>query len=352
METMKALVKYGTGRGNMRLEQKPLPKTGPSEVLVHIAFCGVCGTDLKIEDGHFPCTPPVILGHEFSGIVAGLGSEVDRWKVGDRVVSEQHVACCGMCDYCLTGRRQFCRHKRSPGYYSDGAFTDFIAVEASLLHKVPDGVSLLQAALVEPMAIAATAILGKAGVHPGDFVAILGSGPIALLALQMLKAVGAGRVVTTGLDADEANRFPAARRFHADCTINAERTDPVKAVMEISSGEGADLVVDLSGAPVAIRTGLSMLKKDGRFCALGMPAEEVALPWSDLVLRAASILFSYSSDYKAWERCLNMLAEGKILTDGFTEHVYNLNSWEDAFKAARSGEILKAIIRPEAGAVV
>ena len=346
---MKALVKYASGPGNLRIEEKPVPYIAPGDVLVKVDSCGVCGTDLKIKDDHFPYTPPVIIGHEFSGVVADAGAEVGDWRPGDRVVAEQHFGHCGRCEFCLTGRRQFCPHKRSPGYYSDGAFSEYIAVEASLLHRVPDGVSLVQAALTEPTAIAATAILGKAGVRPNEFVVILGCGPIALMALQMVKAAGASRVVVTGLDADEAVRFPAARAFGADATVNAQRTDTIEAVRELSHGAGADLVIDLSGAPAAILGGFKMLKKDGRFCAIGLPGAEVSLPWAELVLGAYTVYYSYSSDFLAWERVLSMLADGRLKTDGFTDHIYPLEEWESAFEAAASGEALKAIIQPDHG---
>lgn len=346
---MRALVKYASGPGKLRIEEKPVPEIGPGEVLVKVDSCGVCGTDLKIKDDHFPYTPPVIIGHEFSGVVAETGDAAGEWRPGDRVVAEQHFGYCGRCAYCLTGRRQFCPRKRSPGYYSDGAFASYIAVEASLLHRVPDGVSLAQAALTEPTAIAATAILGKAGVRPNEFVVILGCGPIALLALQMVKAAGASRVAVTGLDADEAVRFPAARAFGADATVNAQRSDAVEAVRGMTAGAGADLVIDLSGAPPAILGGFKMLKKDGRFCAIGLPGTEVSLPWAELVLGASTLFFSYSSDYLAWERVLSMLADGRLKSDGFTDHIYPLDEWEAAFDAAASGEALKAIIQPDHG---
>jgi L-iditol 2-dehydrogenase len=342
---MKALVKYAEGPGNLELRDVPVPVPAAGEVLVRVDTCGICGTDLKIRDGHFPCTPPVIVGHEFSGTVAETGAGVTGWKTGDRVVAEQHVGHCGSCEYCLTGRRQFCPSKRSPGYYSDGAFTGYIAVEASLLHRVPENVNLERAALAEPMAVAAYAILGKAGVRPGEFVVILGTGPIALLALQMVRAAGAARVVTTGLDADEALRFDAARRFGADGTVNVQKEDPVEVVKELSGGRMADLVIDLTGSPAAIRGGFDLLKKDGRFCAVGLPPGEVTLPWAEVVLKAGTVFFSYSSDYTSWERCLDMLSRGTVKTAGFTDHIFGLKSWDEAFDLAASGKALKVMIK-------
>ncbi|WP_319563055.1 zinc-binding dehydrogenase [Marispirochaeta sp.] len=213
-------------------------------------------------------------------------------------------------------------------------------------HKIPENLSFEQAALVEPMGIAAYAILGKAGVRTGDFVVILGTGPIALLALQMVKAAGASRVVTTGLDADEDSRFKAARAFGADMTINAQRKDPVALIKEATGGKGVDLVIDLSGAPSAILSGFKMLKKDGRFCAIGLPYGNVDFPWAEAVLGAYTVFFSFSSDFRAWEQCLQMMSQGKIKADGFTDNCFSLDDWSKALDTARSGKALKVIIKP------
>ena len=343
---MLALIKHKKGPDGIELREVNVPVPCANEVLVRVDSCGICGTDLKIQLDEFPYTPPVIIGHEFAGTVESVGGSVTGWIPGDRVIAEQHFHHCGKCEFCLTGRRQFCPSKKSPGYFSDGAFAEYIAVEQSLLHKIPENLSFEQAALVEPMGIAASAILGKAGVRPGDFVVILGTGPIALLALQMVKAAGASHVITTGLDADEDSRFKAARAFGADMTINAQQKDPVEVIKESSGGRGADLVIDLSGAPRAILSGFKMLKKDGRFCAIGLPHGNVDFPWAEAVLGAYTVFFSFSSDFRAWEQCLKMMSEGKIKTDGFTDNCFSLVKWSDAFDLARSGKALKVIIKP------
>ncbi len=343
---MRALIKFKDGYDGLELRDMELPVPKANEVLVKVHSCGVCGTDLKIQEDGFPYTPPVIIGHEFSGTIEKVGDKVTDWKAGDRVIAEQHFHHCGKCEYCLTGRRQFCPSKRSPGYFSDGAFAEYIAVEQSLLHLIPENLSFEQAALVEPMGIAASAILGKAGVNPGEFVVILGTGPIALLALQMVKAAGAAHVVTTGLDVDEDSRFKAALAFGADMTINVQQQDPVEVIKGATGGKMADLVIDLSGAAPAILSGFNMLKKDGRFCAIGLPHGNVDFPWADAVLKAVTVFFSFSSDFRAWERCLQMMSDGKIKTDGFTDNCFALEDWSSAFDMARSGKALKVIIKP------
>ena len=342
---MKALVKYDKGIGRMEIRELPVPEPNYGEALIRVEDCGICGTDIKIYNDEFNYYPPVIVGHEFSGIIAKLGEGVKGWNIGDRVVSEQHTKACGVCCYCLTGNRHLCPEKRSPGYGVDGAFTEYIKVPVTLLHSIPEGVSFEEAALIEPMAVAAYGILDKTGIKPEDRVVILGCGPIAILALQMIKTEGASQVIMTGLDIDEKVRFPIAEALGADVLINVQKKDPVKIVMELTNGIGADVVVDLSGAPKAIVQGFDMLKRDGRFCALGLTHHEISIPWMKLAMKAANIHFSFSSNYINWQRCLSMIRNGKVKLEQYTKDIYPLAKWEEAFEKAKSGESLKVIIK-------
>lgn len=343
---MKALVKYAKGPGNMEIRDRPVPVPAAGEALVRVDACGICGTDLKIQDDTFMYNPPVIVGHELAGQIVAVGDGVTAWQIGDRVVSEQHVHACGQCAYCLTGRRQFCAQKRSPGYLSDGAFAEYIVLNTALLHAIPPEITCEEAALIEPMAVAAYGILERTGIRPEETVVILGCGPIALMALQMVKAEGASRVFMTGLDADAGTRFAAARKFGCDRLVNVQREDPVQIIRDLTGGQGVDVVIDLTGAAKAIEQGFDLLKKDGTFCALGLPHGAVSLPWARLALQAVRIIFSYSSDYISWERCLSLIASGKVRLSEFTRDIYALNDWEAAFARARSGEALKVIIKP------
>jgi L-iditol 2-dehydrogenase len=342
---MKALVKTAHGADNMEIMDVPMPQILPDEVLVKVSCVGVCGTDLKIQDGRFGTNVPVIVGHEFAGEIASVGASVINLAPGMRVVSEQHWKACGVCEYCLTGRRHLCLSKRSPGYLSDGAYAEFIAVNQSLIHRVPDGMSDEQACLLEPMGIAAHAIFERCAVKTADQAVILGCGPIALIALQILKAMGVGSVTLTGLDADTAERFPLAKRLGADRLINVEREDAKSVILAQTKGVGADLVIDLSGAPRAIKGAFEFLKRDGRFCAIGLPHGDVCLPWAELVMKAAQVSFSFSSSYATWEKCLWLVASGRVDLSPFTAAVYPLEDWRRAFEDARSGRVLKAIIR-------
>lgn len=342
---MKALVKTQRGPGNMTIMDVPVPAIKPDEVLVKVNCVGVCGTDLKIQDDTFYSDVPVIVGHEFAGDIVAVGDAVHSLAIGMRVVSEQHWHACGVCEYCLTGRRHLCLQKRSPGYLSDGAYAEYIAVQQSLIHRIADGLSYEAACLLEPMGIAAHALFEKCRINTGDQVVILGCGPIALMALQILNAIGAGWVCLTGLDADVANRFPLALRLGAKRVINVQQENARDVVMTMTGGRGADVVIDLSGSGRAIVDSFSFIKRDGRFCAIGLPHGDVSIPWSDLVLKAIQIFFSFSSSYSTWEKCMGLVASGKVDLSPFTDAVYPLDDWQQAFDDARHARALKAIIR-------
>src|SRR3972149_4308949 len=249
---MRALVKTANGQGNLELREVAVPQIDAGEVLIHVRACGICGSDLKIQDDQHPYTPPVVIGHEFAGEIVEVGAGVSGWAAGDRVVSEQHVKACGHCRQCLTGNAFACSFKRAPGYFTDGAFTEFIKVPAWLLHRIPSNLSFVEAAFTEPSAVAAHGVLDRTGIFPEDVVLILGCGPIGLVAGKMAQAAGASKVIITGVDHDEKARLPKARELGIDCVVNTSQADLAALVADLTGSEGADVVVELSGAGTAM----------------------------------------------------------------------------------------------------
>jgi L-iditol 2-dehydrogenase len=341
---MQALVKKAKGKGQIELMDYPAPKVREGYVLLQIVAAGICGSDLKIYDDEHPYFPPVILGHEFSGEIVEVGSGVEGWKKGERVVSEVHGLVCEYCRFCLSGERHVCPSKRALGWGIDGGFAEYVAVPAWLLHRVPEGVSYEEAALMEPMAIAVHGILERAKVEPEDFVVVLGCGPLGLLALQMAKSEGASRVFITGVNVDEKLRLRVAENLGADRTINVQREDPVALVKESTGGIGADLVIELSGSPIAISQGLRMVRTHGRFLAIGIPVEqEVSIPWKEIIFKAPSVIFHFSSCYSSWERGLSLLERKKVDVKSLISKILPLKDWEEGFHLAKSGEAIKVI---------
>ena len=194
---MLALVKTERGEGHLALIARPTPEPAPAGSAIAVIYAGICGTDLHIVHDRFPYWPPVTLGHEFVGRVDAVGGLVDPALIGTRVVSEPHSLACGTCQLCRRGIAELCASKRSPGWGIDGAFSASLTMPVHLIHRVPDGVPDIVAALTEPMAIAVTALL-RARVDPGDTVLVVGAGPVGILAAVAARTMGAGRVLVTG----------------------------------------------------------------------------------------------------------------------------------------------------------
>ena len=341
---MKALVKVESGYGHFQILNRDVPKIKDDEVLLKVKSAGICGTDLKIYDGSFECKIPVIPGHEFSGDIVEIGKDVQGLYKGQRATAEQHFLSCGKCPDCLTGHRQWCKNKRSPGYMLDGAFAEYIAVRQDLIHVLPDSLSYDDGALVEPMGIACYAVYDRLAVKPGETILILGCGPIAIMALQFLMNAGVKKVYVSGVNADEKMRFAVAKRYGASRIINVEKENLTETIYDETDGRGVDAAIDLSGAPSAILDGLKCLRKGGKFCAVGLTKNDLTLSWETLVKKCISIVYSYSSDYQSWETCLSLMQRGAVDVSEFKNNVYPLEEWEKAFEVAKNGDALKSIL--------
>ncbi len=345
---MKALVKTAKGPGNIEVRDVPEPKlTEPDWVLIKVQAAGVCGTDLHIWHDHFPYWPPVILGHEFSGEVVAIGNDVTNVAVSDRVVAEPHAMSCGLCEYCRRGLVQMCANKRSPGWGIDGAFADYLKLPAQLIHRIPDGVSYELAALAEPLAIAVHQVSEVGVINMQDFVVVTGSGPMGILASFVAARQGAGRVLMTGINSGEIIRFDTARKLGADYIVNVQREELQVRVDELTGGKGADVLIETSGAPPAINSGVNVLKRKGRVSAIGLCADEhIQFPWNAAMHKVLDIRFNFSSSYSSWDKALGLLRDyGDVLANLIT-HRFLLEEWERTFVALEEEKGIKAVYLP------
>lgn len=344
---MEALVKAQKGKGFLEVKTVEDPVPGEHEALIRVKAAGICGTDLHIQEDRFHYNPPVILGHEFSGEVLTVGKSVSGYKAGDRVVAEPHRGGCGACRYCLTGEVEVCRDKRAIGYKIDGCFCSLVVLPATSLHRIPENVTYEQAALTEPLAVVVKAVLERTVIEPEDFVVVLGSGPIGLLAAAAARAEGARAVMITGTDGDEKLRLPTARRMGIDYAVNIQKEDPVAKVIALTRGVGADVVIEASGAAPAIRQAFDLIKIDGRICGLGLSGREhVELPWDLAIKKAARLICSFSSNWTSWELALSLLAGGKVNVDPLITACYPLAEWQQAFHRLERLEAIKILLNP------
>jgi L-iditol 2-dehydrogenase len=344
---MKAVVKYGKGKGLVEIREIPEPKIKDDEVLIEVKAVSVCGSDLHIYHDSHPYWPPVVLGHEFSGVIVDVGKEVKDWKVGDRIVSETRTGSCGVCYTCQSGFPQVCEQKRAYGIGINGAYTKYVAGPARLLHRLPNNIPFEVGAVIEPTAICVTSILERSRLQAGETVVITGPGPIGLISLAIAKAAGAKSVGVTGRSSDERVRFEKARGLAADYTINVDKEDPVKKVLEMTNGLGVDILIETSGGGKAIYQAFDMVRRLGRICAIGISGkEEVPIPYDRGIFKALRYDFCFSSSWTAWEKTIGLISKGLLPAEKFITHKLPLEKWEEAFHLLENLQAAKVILIP------
>jgi len=344
---MKAIVKYQQGDGFVGLRDVPEPAAGQGQVKIRVEAAGICGTDLHIWHGDvmIPVHPPVVLGHEFSGVIVEVGPGVGRWKVGQRVTAENSRQVCGECDYCMTGDYNLCEKRLATGYAFDGAFAAYCVVPQERVHLLPDNVDFLTGALSDPSACAYRAVCEKAQVQPGDLVLITGAGPMGLFSTQYAKASG-GIVILTGTDRD-GPRLKLGKQLGADYTFDVTNDDVENRIMELTGHKGVDVVVECSGAPEAARQALRLIRKRGRYTLVGIFGKAIEFSLDQVLYKEVHVIGMFSQKYLAWEKAIALASQGKILCRPLISDVLPLSEWEQGFRRFESKEALKIIFEPQ-----
>jgi L-iditol 2-dehydrogenase len=344
---MKAVVKYGKGKGLVEIREVPEPKIKDDEVLIEVKAVSVCGSDLHIYHDSHPYWPPVVLGHEFSGVIVQVGKEVKGWKAGDRIVTETRTGSCGVCYTCQSGFPQACEQKRPYGIGINGAYTKYVAGPARLLHHLPDNISFEAAAVIEPIAVCITSIVERSQLQAGESVVITGPGPIGLISLSIAKGAGARMVGVTGRSSDEGVRFEKARELGADFTINVDKEDPVQKILQLTNGLGMDILIETSGGGKAIFQAFEMVRRYGRICAIGISGkEEVPIPYDRGIFKVLRYDFCFSSSWTAWEKAIGMISKGLLPAEKLITHKLPLEKWEEAFHLLENLQAAKVILIP------
>jgi L-iditol 2-dehydrogenase len=343
---MLAIRKLARGIGNIEVQDVPEPSAGPDQVVIKVDSAGICGTDLHIYLDEFETRPPVTIGHEVAGRIVEVGRDVTGWKEGDRVTTETYFYTCGQCGNCRRGRRNLCLQRRSIGSKEDGAFAEFLVTPASNVIRVPDELDLEAAALTEPLACTVHGVLQTAGVRAGDNVVIAGPGPIGLLALQLAKVAGAS-VIMIGTNQD-LERLRLAKELGSDHVINVQEvSNIVVCVTDIFSGNGADVVVECSGAPAAAKTLTDVASRGARFCQMGLygkaiPFDQDAVCYKELVVTGTN-----ASVTPAWTRALKLLSERKVDARRLISHRFGIADWDKALEIMKSKQGVKIILKPD-----
>ncbi len=343
---MKALVL--TDYKRFALEERPVPAPQPDEVLVRVRACGICGSDVHGMDGSTGRRiPPIIMGHEAAGEIAGLGASVAGWKKGDRVTFDSTVYC-GECWHCRRGEVNLCDNRRVLGvscadYRRDGAFAEYVAVPQRILYRLPDNLSFEQAAMVEAVSVAVHAAR-RAALADGASAAVVGTGMIGLLVVQVLRAAGCRPVIAIDLD---ESRLKLAGRLGATATIKADDPALIDQVRALTGGRGADAAFEVVGLTPTVKTAVDCVRKGGSVTLVGNLAPQIDLPLQAVVTRELRLNGTCASagEYPA---CLELIASGKVNVTEFISATAPLEDGPQWFEKLHRGEkgLMKVLLKP------
>lgn len=345
-KTCKAAYLEKVGQIEFRTIKTPKPR--PDEALVKIEACGVCGSDVHYYQhgriGDFVVRKPLILGHECAGTVVAVGRRVKNVALGDRVAIEAGTTC-GRCEHCRSGRYNLCPDVvflATPPVH--GAFVQYLAHPASWLHKLPDGVSFEEGAMLEPFNVGLYAAK-LAQVQPGDTVAVLGSGPIGLTALQAAKVFGATTLIATDI---APARLRLAKRLGATATVNAKKSDPVAAILELTEGKGADVVFEAAGTVPTAQQAVAAVKRGGAIALIGLGTQDrFEMPVTDIICKEVRLSgqFRYANLYPP---AIELVASGAVDLKSMITHRYPLAKLPEAMAACAQGDpkAVKTMIAP------
>ncbi|MBC7343614.1 MAG: alcohol dehydrogenase catalytic domain-containing protein [Clostridia bacterium] len=345
---MRALVFRGPNQ--LEINEVPVPKVGPGEILLKVAACLICGTDIRIYRGKKTkgVRVPSILGHEFSGTIAQVGAGVEKFKVGDRV-SVAPVIPCHTCYYCQHGRENVCANRTAMGYEYDGAFAEYVripraAVEGGNVFLVPDSVSLEAAALAEPLACCLNG-QRQSQVKLGDVVVILGAGPIGLMHLELARAAGASQVIVSE---PHPQRRAMALQLGASQVVDPGAEDVGEAVRVATGGLGADAVILAIGIPALAQQALTLVKKGGtvNFFAGFSVGEAAPLDVNRIHYQEITVTGTSAARREDYGLALSLIAQGVVNAESIITHRFGLSQALEGFAAAEQGLGIKVAILP------
>ena len=330
----------------MEIRDIPVPSPGPGEVRIRIAEAGICGSDLHIyhSDIAIPVKPPVVVGHEFSGVVDAVGEGVTLCAPGDRVVSETAYEYCGVCELCRSGFYNLCAGRRTLGYWYDGVFTSYTVVPEGRVHRIPDEVSFTSAAMAEPLACVTHAVGDLSVLSPTDVALVTGPGAIGLMTAQVVKSYGA-TVVLSGAGAD-GERLSLARSLGVDRTVNIEEESLAEVLEELTGGAGPDAAFECSGSPAAINTAVRLVKKRGWFVQIGLAGKPIQFDIEALNYREIKFTGSLGSRWLNWRMALDMMKTGKVRLEPLVTHKFPLADWRVAFDVFEQKQGCKVFLLP------
>ena len=351
-EKMKAAVLVSPNVLAVREVETPRP--GPAEVLIQVACCAVCGSDVGLMAHPWPGQPPYgefIPGHEYSGVVVARGESVDEVQIGDRVAVEAHYGC-GRCRNCRLGNYTSCLNygkrengHRANGFTTNGGYAQYAVNHINTLFPIPDSVTLEEAALVTNLGCVLYGFETVGGYIVGDRVAVIGPGPLGLISVQVAKALCAGQVYLLGT---RASRLQVGSNLGADRIIDVNHEDAVRLILDETRGNGADLVVESSGTEKGLQMAIAISRRMGKILLLGFPEEPVSADLGALARDNKSIHTVRGEGWSNCGRAVSLLAQGKADLKPLITHSFPLTEIAEGFRTFREriGGAVKVLVKP------
>ncbi len=345
-KTMCGVLKESPAPGAVYRTDLPVPKVGPNDILVKIRAVAICGTDLHIMEWNAYASErvpaPMVFGHEFSGDIVEVGSNVTEFKVGDRIAAETHIPC-NHCQQCVTGHRHICENMKIIGVHVPGAFAEYISIPQDCAYKIADSVSYKMGAMLEPMGV------GVHGVSVADVedknVVIFGCGPIGLMAIGAAKVWGAKKIVAVDVFDD---KLEIAKKMGAAVCVNSKFQVATEIIPKAFDGAYADVVIDYTGANSAILQGLASVKKGGKMVLVGLTNKELSLDLSNQIIYKELTIVGVTGRlmYQTWKECEEILESDDFHLDAVVGGIYPLESFQSAFDDIQAGKPGKMILVP------
>jgi len=341
--------------GDVRVEERDVPTPGPDEALVRVEACGICGTDIKIINHGMPSQPAFgdfIIGHEYAGMIVALGETVDEFDVGDRIAVEIHKGC-GRCRNCIMGNYTAClnygnhaKGHRANGFTANGGFAEYAVNHVNTLTKLPDNISFDESTMVTTAGSSMFALDMAGGYIAGDTIAIIGPGPIGLMALQAAKTLGAGTVILTGT---RTERLELGLELGADHIINAKEENCVERVLELTQGQGVDLVLEAAGSENSLQQAIEMVRKGGKISIAAFYKKPVTADISMAVRNGVNLYTIRGEGRLNVPRAMSLMGQGKIAGQPLITHTFSLEEINEALATfvERKDGAMKVVVHPQ-----
>lgn len=338
---MKALSKLKSEKGIWKTDVE-MPEVGHNDLLIKIRKTAICGTDMHIynwdEWSQNTIPVPMVVGHEYVGEVVDMGQEVNGFSIGDRVSGEGHITC-GHCRNCRAGRRHLCRNTSGVGVNRQGAFAEYLVIPAFNAFKIPHNISDDLAAIFDPFGNAVHTALSFDLV--GEDVLITGAGPIGIMAAAVARHVGARHVVITDIN---PYRLELATKMGASRAVNVATDDLAEVMKELGMTEGFDVGMEMSGVPAAFRDMLAKMNNGGKIAMLGIPPQDVAIDWNQVIFKGLTIKGIYGREmFETWYKMASLIQGGLDLKPIIT-HQFSVDDFQQGFDMMGSGQSGKVIL--------